>query len=81
MDGIYNVIYTIASEITRGDRVLASTSASEQVKELAVKRADGSIVLFLLNLSDEEREINLRMSGKIAIFTLPANSLSANRIC
>ena len=79
-DGIYDVIYTVASEISRGDRVVASTSASADVKELAIKRADGSIVLFLLNLSDEAKEVNLRMSGKVATFTLPANSLSANRI-
>ena len=79
-DGIYDVIYTIASEVSRGDRVVASTSAAADIKELAVKRADGSIMLFLLNLSGRRREINLRMNGRTSTFTLPANSLSANRI-
>ncbi|MBQ9784976.1 MAG: glucosylceramidase [Clostridia bacterium] len=81
VDGIYNVIHTIGSEITRGDRVVASTGASESLKALAVKKADGNVVLFLLNLLDEAREVNLRMNGRVATFTLPANSLSANRIC
>lgn len=79
-DGIYRVVYTIASELSRGDRVLASTSASADVKELAVKRADGSIVLFLLNLSRRKSKVNLRVNGKVASFSLPANSLSANYI-
>ncbi|MBQ9773587.1 MAG: glucosylceramidase [Clostridia bacterium] len=77
-DGIYNVIKTITSEIGRGDRVLATTCASDAIAELGVKRADGSIVLFLLNRTNKKQTVNLRMNGKTASFTLPANSLSAN---
>ncbi len=80
VDGIYGAISTVTREIERGDRVVATTSASPNVTEAAVKKADGSLVLFLLNSSDEEEEINLRVEGKTASFVLPPKSLSANRL-
>ncbi len=80
VDGIYGAISTVSREIDPGDRVVATTSASADICEAAVKKADGSLVLFLLNSANEEREVNLRVCGKTASFVLPPMSLSANRL-
>ncbi|MBQ9796488.1 MAG: glucosylceramidase [Clostridia bacterium] len=79
-DGIYGVIKTISSEIERGDVVVTTTSASSALCEAAVKKQDGRVILFVLNTSGEEQEVNVRMNGRVTAFTLPANSLSANVI-
>ena len=79
-DGIYGVIKTIVGEIERGDVVVTTTSASSALCEVAVKKQDGSVILFVLNTSGEDQEVNVRMNGRVTAFTLPANSLSANFI-
>ncbi len=77
-DGIYGVIKTVACEIERGDVVVTTTSATPALCEAAVKKQDGRVILFVLNLSNEEQEVNVRMNGAVTAFTLPANTLSAN---
>jgi hypothetical protein len=47
---------------------------------VAVKKQDGSVILFVLNTSGDDQEVNVRMNGRVTAFTLPANSLSANVI-
>lgn len=79
-DGIYRSIYTIVSPIDRGDKVVVSTSVDQDLPLVAVKKADGSILLFALNTADQERTFNVRMGEKGGTIVLPANSLTANRI-
>ena len=45
-----------------------------------IKKADGSIVLLVLNSAEVEKSVLVRMGGKTASFTLPARSLSANAL-
>ena len=79
-DGIYRVIHTIVSQIEKGDKVIQTTSADQGLPLVAVKKADGSIYLFVLNTSDQERTFRIRMGEKGGAITLPANSLTANKI-
>ncbi|MBQ7335948.1 MAG: glucosylceramidase [Clostridia bacterium] len=80
VDGIYSVIKTVTSQIGRGDVVVATTCSDGALKNVAVKKQNGEVVLFVLNTAETEKEVNVRMNGKMASFTLPGNSLSANRI-
>ena len=79
-DGIYRIIQTITSKISRGDKVVLTTRASQALKEVAVKKQNGEIWLFVLNTSDEEQTVNVRMDGSVAAFNLSPNTLSANLI-
>lgn len=79
-DGIYRAISTVVSNIDCGDKVIATTSADQELPHVAVKKADGSVFLFILNASDQERTFRVRMGEKGGTIVLPANSLSANRI-
>lgn len=79
-DVIYRSIHTIVSPIDKGDKVIASTSADQSLPLVAVKKADGSVYLFVLNASDEERTFRIRMGEKGGEVVFPANSLTANKI-
>ena len=80
LDGIYAPIKLISSVATRGDVVVFSTASEESLNTVAVKKADGSIVLLVLNSAEVEKSVLVRMGGKTASFTLPARSLSANAL-
>lgn len=80
VDGIYDSIRTVSSVISRGDVVVETTSYEDAVKAVAVKKQSGEIVLLLLNTADAEKEVQVRMCGKTASFTLAAKSLTANYI-
>ncbi len=79
-DGIYRSIYTIVSQIDRGDNVIASTSVDQDLPLVAVKKADGSTLLFILNTADKEKTFHIRMGEKGGTIVIPANSLTANRL-
>ena len=80
-DGIYGAINTVVSQLDAGDRVVAISTAKQNVPTVAVKKADGKIILFVLNASDEELPIAVRMGEKAGMFSLPPMSVSANTIC
>lgn len=79
-DGIYEPIRLISSSVARGDRVVASTVSDAALKCVAIKRADASVVVLLLNTVEVEKEVLVRMDGKTSSFTVPARSLSANTL-
>lgn len=80
-DGIYGAINTVVSQLDRGDRVIAISAAKQNVPMVAVKKMNGTVILFVLNASDEKLPVALRMGKKAGLFFLPPMSVSANTIC
>lgn len=80
-DGIYQAIRTVVSQIEKGDKVIATTSAEQNLPMVAVKKANGTILLIVLNTADREKTFRVRMGEKGGTIVFPANSLTTNRIC
>ncbi|WP_068502743.1 glycoside hydrolase family 30 protein [Paenibacillus kribbensis] len=61
--------------IEPGARRIASTKYTDKLHLVSMKNPDGSIVVVLLNRSNEEVPVALRMKGQVAEFLVPANSI------
>ncbi len=80
-DGIYDIIGTFTKYIDKGDVSVETTTFNKDIYVAAIKKKDGRIFAFIVNLTNEEKDINLRVDGKkTAIFKIPARSVSANEI-
>lgn len=68
----YYYIGHFSKFIEPGAKRIASSSSRDLVREVAFQNPDGTIVLVVLNLSDEELEFNIRIHGVAA----PSKSLA-----
>lgn len=81
-DPIYSALGMFTKYIEPGDVSLAVTTYTSYVRACAVKKADGRLLVFLVNtITDREFDVNIRVDGgKVASFTVPANSVTVNEI-
>lgn len=77
---IYNPAYYIlkrfSKEIQPGTVSIKSTANFDTVEKTAVKKADGSIAVFLGNVKSYEQTVNVVDSGKMVTVKLPAHSMT-----
>ena len=66
-----------AHYIKKGAVRIAHTSYSEHVEVTAFKNPDHTIVAVLLNRTQEEKEVNLRIDNQIVNFVLPKESIQS----
>ena len=79
-DGIYRAVKTVISDIAVGDRVVATTAAWGDLAHVAVKHADGTVTLILLNAGDQDRDLHVRMGKSGGTFTLPAHTVASVKV-
>jgi glucosylceramidase len=57
-------------------RVVSDEPAGTDIKDVAFRNANGSLVLYVLNAGTTSREVRIEFRGKAAAATLPAGSIS-----
>lgn len=76
---VKNLSHTYIGHFSRyiepGAKRIASTKYTDQLEVVALRNPDGAIVTVLLNRSNEDQPVHLRMDGQVTKFTVPANSI------
>lgn len=73
---IYYYMGHITKFVKKGARVIVTTKYTSRLETVAFENPDKSIVLVVLNTSDEDLPLNIRLSGVCTNITVPAHSMT-----
>lgn len=76
----YHYIGHFSRYIKKGAKRIAFTKYTSKLEMTAFKNPDGKIVLVLLNPTENDRTINLRMNGKVIKFEVHRNAIATARL-
>ncbi|MCU9613067.1 glucosylceramidase [Caldibacillus lycopersici] len=75
-----NLSYTYIGHFSRyiqpGAKRIAATKYTDKLEITALKNPDGTVVIVLLNRSEEDLPVSLRLNGQVSHFTVQANSIN-----
>ena len=71
----YEFIKLFSTVAVPGSTVVASSAFTRDIETAAVRRPDGSYGFLLLNLSDRDIPLSVRLSGRAASLTVPAKGM------
>lgn len=66
--------------IVPGAKRIASTKYTPKLEMTTLKNPDGTIVTVLMNISEEDLEVNIRLTGEVVKITAPAGSITTGLI-
>ena len=72
----YAYIRQISEAVRPGAVRIGFSRYTDQLDVAAFRNPDGSLVCILLNRSGEEKKVNLRLSGNVGAFSVPACAVS-----
>ena len=72
----YAYIRQISEAVRPGAVRIGFSRYTDQLDVAAFRNPDGSLVCILLNRSGEEKKVNLRLSGDVGAFSVPACAIS-----
>ncbi len=72
----YDYLWHLSHFIVPGSMRIGFSRFTDQIDMTAVKRPDGSLAVVLMNRTDEEKNIWLRLEGQKAAVKLPGNSIA-----
>lgn len=75
MNVSYTYIGHFSRYIQRGAKRIATSSYTDQLETTAFLNPDQTIATVLLNRTDIDVPVSIRLSGKLASFSVPANSI------
>ena len=76
----YHYIRQITQSIQPGAVRIGSTKYTAELDVTAFRNSDQQIVGILLNRSQEEKTVNLRLEGKICKVVIPAQGIASVKI-
>jgi glucosylceramidase len=76
----FDYIKHFSHYIEPGAKRIASTKYSPKLEMTTLKNPDGSIVTVLMNISEEDLEVNIRLNGEVVKITAPAGSITTGLI-
>jgi glucosylceramidase len=76
----FDYIKHFSHYIEPGAKRIASTKYSPKLEMTTLKNPDGTIVTVLMNISEEDLEVNIRLNGEVVKITAPAGSITTGLI-